>query len=196
MTVDEARYWLALLLVVSVPPSLLYWFAIHPFSGHWRRRGKAFTFSVMAVGYLATVVLLFLLREPLLSVRGPWSPWLAAIGGGLYLGAVVLETRTRRKLRWRVLVGVPEIDPDAPGPGLLTDGIYARTRNPRYLTFMIGLVGFALMTNYLAVWVLALLAWPAIRLIVHWEERELRERFGEAYVEYCRRVPRFLPRLG
>jgi protein-S-isoprenylcysteine O-methyltransferase Ste14 len=25
------------------------------------------------------------------------------------------------------------------------------------------------------------------------EERELRERFGEAWVEYSRRVPRFVP---
>jgi len=27
------------------------------------------------------------------------------------------------------------------------------------------------------------------------EERELRERFGAKYDAYCRRVPRFLPRL-
>jgi protein-S-isoprenylcysteine O-methyltransferase Ste14 len=27
------------------------------------------------------------------------------------------------------------------------------------------------------------------------EERELRERFGEAYLRYCARVPRLLPRL-
>jgi len=27
------------------------------------------------------------------------------------------------------------------------------------------------------------------------EERELRERFGAEYDAYCRRVPRFLPRL-
>jgi protein-S-isoprenylcysteine O-methyltransferase Ste14 len=196
MSIEAVRYWIAVLVLVSAPPAVLYWVAIHPFFAFWRRRGKALTFTVAFTGYLAIALVLFLAREPLLAVRGPWSPWLAVAGGALYLLAAALETRTRRKLRWKVLVGVHEIDPQTPGPGLLVDGIYARTRNPRYLTFMIGLFGFALMTNYLAIWVIALLAWPAMRLIVHWEERELRDRFGAEYLEYCRRVPRFVPRFG
>jgi protein-S-isoprenylcysteine O-methyltransferase Ste14 len=32
--------------------------------------------------------------------------------------------------------------------------------------------------------------------VLHIEEPELRERFGQSYAEYCRRVPRWLPRLG
>jgi protein-S-isoprenylcysteine O-methyltransferase Ste14 len=196
MTVDAVRYWVAVLILVSVPPTVLYWLVIHPFFGFWRRRGKAFTFSVVSAGFLATVTVLFLVREPLLAIRGPWVPGLAVAGGALYLLAISLERQTRRKLRWKVLVGVPEIDPESAGPGLLTDGIYARTRHPRYLTFMIALFGFALMTNYLAVWVLAFLVVPAMWWIVFWEERELVERFGDEYREYCRRVPRFLPRFG
>ena len=27
------------------------------------------------------------------------------------------------------------------------------------------------------------------------EEQQLKERFGEAYIEYCRHVPRLVPRL-
>jgi protein-S-isoprenylcysteine O-methyltransferase Ste14 len=39
-----------------------------------------------------------------------------------------------------------------------------------------------------------------ISIAAHWmvvtiEEPELRERFGESYDDYCRRVPRWLPRL-
>jgi len=31
--------------------------------------------------------------------------------------------------------------------------------------------------------------------VVYLEEPELRERFGKQYEDYCRRVPRWLPRL-
>ena len=48
--------------------------------------------------------------------------------------------------------------------------------------------------NYSGAWVLYALAFPAIHLVVLLEERELRERFGAEYEDYCRRVPRYLPR--
>jgi protein-S-isoprenylcysteine O-methyltransferase Ste14 len=43
--------------------------------------------------------------------------------------------------------------------------------------------------------------WALIFLIINFiyipllEERQLKERFGEAYIEYCRHVPRLLPRI-
>jgi protein-S-isoprenylcysteine O-methyltransferase Ste14 len=33
-------------------------------------------------------------------------------------------------------------------------------------------------------------------MVVHIEEPELLERFGADYAEYCRNVPRWIPRLG
>jgi protein-S-isoprenylcysteine O-methyltransferase Ste14 len=33
-------------------------------------------------------------------------------------------------------------------------------------------------------------------MVVHVEEPELLKRFGQTYVEYCRSVPRWFPRLG
>jgi protein-S-isoprenylcysteine O-methyltransferase Ste14 len=75
---------------------------------------------------------------------------------------------------------------------LVTDGIYALSRHPQYL-------GFILMTLGL------LVHWATIPLLVMWplllyryytlaksEEKEMEEEFGQAYREYKRRVPMFL----
>ena len=88
---------------------------------------------------------------------------------------------------------MPELSLDSPGK-LLTEGVYAYSRNPRYLNILLATFAYGLLLNYLGIWVLALLCVPAIYLIILLEERELRERFGDEYLEYCRRVPRLIPR--
>ena len=57
-----------------------------------------------------------------------------------------------------------------------------------------GIIGFALICNYLWFYVLVVGAIPLGWLMIVVEERELKERFGSEYQEYSRRVPRFLPR--
>ena len=42
--------------------------------------------------------------------------------------------------------------------------------------------------------VLFLLSLPIVHAVVLLEERELRQRFGEAYGTYCEDVPRYVPR--
>ena len=58
----------------------------------------------------------------------------------------------------------------------------------------LSLLGFALVANYLVVYVWTALSLPLLYLIVVFEEWELHRRFGPAYAEYCRRAPRFVPR--
>ena len=66
--------------------------------------------------------------------------------------------------------------------------------DPRYLQYLLVLAGFALMANYLALYLTLAVLVPGIWLIVILEEKELCARFGPAYDDYCRRVPRFIPR--
>ena len=93
----------------------------------------------------------------------------------------------------KALLGLPEIAPDQYPRELITQGIYGRMRHPRYLQFLVALVGYALIANYLAAYLVTALWFPGIYVIVLLEERELRAHFGAAYDEYCRKVPPFLP---
>lgn len=76
---------------------------------------------------------------------------------------------------------------------MLCEGIYARVRHPRYLEVFLLLTFCALFTNYLASYALLAAGVPVLLAIIQIEEWELRHRFGEEYVRYCARVPRFWP---
>jgi protein-S-isoprenylcysteine O-methyltransferase Ste14 len=81
------------------------------------------------------------------------------------------------------------------GGTLLQEGIYSRIRHPRYTSFMFGVLAIAFFSNYLAMYVLVPLSAAALYLVVLLEEKELRNRFGDDYVRYSSRVPRFVPQM-
>ena len=66
--------------------------------------------------------------------------------------------------------------------------------SPRTPRPMRAVLGYALFANYLGIYLLWLVSLPTLHLVVLLEERELRQRFGAAYDEYARAVPRYLPR--
>ncbi|MGD0423057.1 MAG: isoprenylcysteine carboxylmethyltransferase family protein [Candidatus Bathyarchaeia archaeon] len=77
---------------------------------------------------------------------------------------------------------------------LVNWGPYRWVRHPSYLGYYLMFIGFALLWhNALALF--PLIAIPGYVLIAGREEEMLVARFGEAYVQYQKRVGRFLPRV-
>jgi protein-S-isoprenylcysteine O-methyltransferase Ste14 len=74
---------------------------------------------------------------------------------------------------------------------LTRSGFYRWSRNPQYLGWFLFLLGFAL--NDWSLWCLAALGVVAItlHLLILIEEEHLRRVFGQPYVDYCARVPRY-----
>lgn len=110
---------------------------------------------------------------------------------GLVLGVlgVVLAVRSALLLGGR---GRPR---RGPRPAFVVAGPYVRVRNPLLGGMAVALLGFALATGSRAATTLAAAGWLAAHLwVVRVEEPRLRARFGAAYEEYLRRVPRWLPR--
>jgi protein-S-isoprenylcysteine O-methyltransferase Ste14 len=75
---------------------------------------------------------------------------------------------------------------------LIRRGPYRFSRNPQYLGFMLGLVGWALLANSALTIVNALAALPALIFVPFAEEPWLQVRYGKEYETYYREVPRFL----
>jgi protein-S-isoprenylcysteine O-methyltransferase Ste14 len=76
---------------------------------------------------------------------------------------------------------------------LVTGGPYALTRNPMYLGHLLYVAGLTLATRSPLALAAAggLLPWFGKR--ARTDERRLLERFGTDYLDYCGRVPRWLP---
>ncbi|HEX9372032.1 MAG TPA: isoprenylcysteine carboxylmethyltransferase family protein [Roseiflexaceae bacterium] len=173
----------------------------------WLRPRGVWAWYVVEVGlmWIGSAIVL-----ALLGLFGPrWLDWswqgppaLQAIGGALLAVSVLIGVWAVGQMGWARLLFAAALFP--PGRGaeeqripqkLVVAGPYRYVRNPLYDTDMTLMLGAALLTQN---WGLALLlaAYVAQLLMqLRLEERELRARFGEPYVRYCRLVPRFIPRL-
>jgi protein-S-isoprenylcysteine O-methyltransferase Ste14 len=139
---------------------------------------------------------LFSMRHFLLRIEYGTSYPLLGLGLGCLTLAAMIRWTIQKKLSIKVLLGLPEIAPDRFPRALVTDGIYARMRHPRYVQFLLAFIGYALIANYLAAYLVVALWVPGIYLIALLEEKELRDHFGDIYQAYCRKVPRFVPKLN
>ena len=79
---------------------------------------------------------------------------------------------------------------------LVTTGLFAHSRNPLYVGNVLILVGLGIMSNTL---LFNLIFSPLFiffyQCIIRAEENFLRNKFGEAFNQYCADVNRWLPRL-
>ncbi len=106
------------------------------------------------------------------------------VGLGLGLGATAVAAQFR--------AGTTP-DPTEPSTALVQSGPYRFTRNPIYLGMALIYSGMALLLN--AVGGLALLPgmiYAFDRGIIHNEETYLEQRFGEEYLDYKKRVHRWI----
>jgi len=80
-----------------------------------------------------------------------------------------------------------------PATALVTSGAHGFSRNPLYISLCLCYFGIALLANSVAAFALAIPLLLVIRyFVVAREERYLEHRFGDAYLAYKARVPRWL----
>jgi protein-S-isoprenylcysteine O-methyltransferase Ste14 len=79
---------------------------------------------------------------------------------------------------------------------IVTDWMYAWTRNPMILSALALLVGLGIYlgSGLFLVWVLAVVSPAVLVFLRFYEERELEIRFGNEYMNYRSKTPRLIPR--
>jgi len=71
-------------------------------------------------------------------------------------------------------------------------GLYRLSRNPQILACSLAVVGYALFwpTWHTLGWIVIFMI--IVHLMVLTEEENLRKAFGDEYLKYCQRVPRYI----
>jgi protein-S-isoprenylcysteine O-methyltransferase Ste14 len=80
---------------------------------------------------------------------------------------------------------------------LVKNGIFAHCRNPLYLGNILIVIGLGIVAHSILFYVLGIPLFIFMYMaIIKAEEDYLANTFGEEYIEYCRNVNRFIPRLS
>ena len=79
--------------------------------------------------------------------------------------------------------------------GLVTSGVYAKTRNPIYLGFILMIVGVAVLSQGVLAFIWAFASVFVLYWIARSEEIDLERIFGERHLLYESSVPMFFPRF-
>jgi protein-S-isoprenylcysteine O-methyltransferase Ste14 len=181
--------WIAAVVLFLQLPIPLYWFVMHPQVDYWRKHREAAYATGLLLSWFPVTILLIIFHRKLFRAT---SPALWEIGSGLLL--IIVEAwifwRVKKDLGALRLVGQTEL---SGGGEIVHCGIYSRIRHPRYIGSFLAILGACFLAGTRAMWIVAAIWLVLTRIAIMLEERELRNRFGVSYAEYCRRVPRFFP---
>jgi protein-S-isoprenylcysteine O-methyltransferase Ste14 len=141
--------------------------------------------------YLAAIAVSVLLNvfHPLSWFGQPLSGILFVLGWLMIAAFVALNISAIRAMR---RAGTT-VRPDRGTDHLVTDGPFSFTRNPLYVAGTMLVLGIGLVSGIVWFLLLAILAaFTVQKLAIEWEERHLQARFGETYLDYARRVRRWI----
>jgi protein-S-isoprenylcysteine O-methyltransferase Ste14 len=191
--------WILLALAVwGVVHSLLasFWFkgiVRQKFEKLYERGYRLFFNVFAALSFLPILALVVLLPDaPIYTIPLPWSLLTLGVQGLALVGLTygVFQTGAMNFLGLEQLMNPQAASQPRP---LVTNGLYRYVRHPLYF--------FGL----LLVWLVPRMSWNWLAFSIGvtlyltigtlFEERKLRQEFGEAYEQYRRRTPMLIPRL-
>jgi protein-S-isoprenylcysteine O-methyltransferase Ste14 len=186
----RAVAWLACIIYSTIPG---FWLAIHPYTGYWRSRRRN-PYKILLLLWMTMWIALGAVTWPWRRVTLYTQPWawagaflFFAVGLSIYIKSVSGFTAGQ-------LGGVPELVGGRP-QRLVKDGIRSRVRHPVYLGHLCEMLAWSVGSGLAVNFALTVFAVITGAFMIHMEDKELEERFGDDYRLYKRAVPAVLPRL-
>jgi protein-S-isoprenylcysteine O-methyltransferase Ste14 len=184
--------WLACVVYSTIPA---FWFMIHPFAAHWRKRRRSPYLLLLPARILMWIVMALITR--------PWhritiyaTSWLWALAIPLFALGVFLYTRSGGTFSAKHLGGLPEVHDAHRNQQLITTGIRSHVRHPVYLAHLCEMLAWSIGTGLAVCWALTTFAALTGTIMIQMEDEELEQRFGDAFREYRNSVPALVPRFS
>ncbi len=146
-----------------------------------------------ALPFVVTVIIPYILNSICIPIIKDAPAAFTAIGPVLYVIGISMQLYTTY-LFWKYAQGT--LAPWQPTQKLVIRGLYKYCRNPMITGVLLMLAGEALFFNArgIEVWTCMFFMMNTMFFIFK-EEPDMLARFGDAYHEYKKHVPRWLPRL-
>ncbi|AMK15088.1 methyltransferase family protein [Methanobrevibacter olleyae] len=95
---------------------------------------------------------------------------------------------------WLLAVVNSRISQQIINNNLVTSGVYSYVRHPIYSAFLFISTGLILISQNIALFFLPIIYWLALTIaMIKTEERWLLKKYGDEYVQYSKKVNRFIP---
>jgi len=185
---------LALIYLIIFLPIPIVGIIAHSAINFWRRLGM-FSYFIFVLFWFFFGVIIVYYKEKILEVQFSSNVFLIALGVVLVVIAFYVDSMRSKVFDLKKLIGFSEVMPNRFKQELVTVGIYSKIRHPRYLAFMLLSCGAAFITGFYYAYLAAVYMIVGLFILIFIEERELRNRFGKSYVNYCKRVPMLVPQV-
>jgi len=172
----------------------LFWLAFHRFVERWRTYGrKAYLAIIPAWGIF--IVAAFALGWPIrhLHLYESVVPWV--LGLAFLLAGFSIYRSASQDFSHAKISGLAELEPGEHEQRLVVTGIRAQVRHPIYLGHLCQVLGWTVGTGSLAPCGLLVFAVITGAIMLHKEDAELEDRFGDLYRDYRSKVPALLPKF-
>jgi protein-S-isoprenylcysteine O-methyltransferase Ste14 len=168
---------------------------VHLSPKFWRKI-NILTYLFLLALWLPVAYLILLSQDLLLQIAVEFPIFIITFGLILIITGVIIHIWTAKLLGIKALIGYNEIRPDNERSNLITSSLFSITRHPTYLAHTSLWLGFFLLTGLISLGLLAIIdLLLSYFIIIPLEERELVQRFGQEYMDYEKKVPKFFPRF-
>ena len=153
---------------------------------------RSFVYAALFLAAWGSVALLCRGLDKYIPLRIPG--WLVAPGVVLFMAGAALSLTT---IGFFIFEGRGTPALFDPPRRFVPHGPYRFVRNPMYIGGVAMLLGLGLYLTSISIALYALGAFLLIHtFVVFAEEPGLRKRFGQEYEDYCKSVPRWIPRFS